>query len=170
MRRPCADREEKRVTRGSAHPARKQEQLGVDGRKQEQLDLDGPNQRGHLDMSTPERSALVKSDRFTSDFAKLAPASRACTKLPRLMLAAEKFAFSRFAFAKFTRHPTALLKSAAERSDPLKRAWLISASSSLARASLEPINSVPLRVALLKTASARSSLLSIRCGFEHPVQ
>ena len=36
MRRPCADREEKRVTRGSAHPAR----------KQEQLDLDGPNQRG----------------------------------------------------------------------------------------------------------------------------
>jgi len=35
MRRPCADREEKRVTRGSAHPAR----------KQEQLDLDGPNQR-----------------------------------------------------------------------------------------------------------------------------
>jgi hypothetical protein len=38
MRRPCADREEKRVTRGSAHPAR----------KQEQLDLDGPNQRGLL--------------------------------------------------------------------------------------------------------------------------
>jgi hypothetical protein len=47
MRRPCADREEKRVTRGSAHPARKQEQLDLDGRKQEQLDLDGPNQRGH---------------------------------------------------------------------------------------------------------------------------
>jgi hypothetical protein len=45
MRRPCADREEKRVTRGSAHPARKQEQLDLDGRKQEQLDLDGPNQR-----------------------------------------------------------------------------------------------------------------------------
>jgi len=48
MRRPCADREEKRVTRGSAHPARKQEQLDLDGRKQEQLDLDGPNQRGLL--------------------------------------------------------------------------------------------------------------------------
>src|SRR3954464_9798476 len=46
MRRPCADREEKRVTRGSAHPARKQEQLDLDGKKQEQLDLDGPNQRG----------------------------------------------------------------------------------------------------------------------------
>src|SRR3954468_12230157 len=45
-RRPCADREEKRGTRGSAHPARKQEQLNLDGRKQEQLDLDGPNQRG----------------------------------------------------------------------------------------------------------------------------
>jgi hypothetical protein len=49
MRRPCADREEKRVTRGSAHPARKQEQLDLDGRKQEQLDLDGPNQRGLLE-------------------------------------------------------------------------------------------------------------------------
>ena len=48
MRRPCADREEKRVTRGSAHPARKQEQLDLDGKKQEQLDLDGPNQRGLL--------------------------------------------------------------------------------------------------------------------------
>jgi len=48
MRRPCADREEKRVTRGSAHPARKQEQLDLDGRKQEQLDLDGPNQRSLL--------------------------------------------------------------------------------------------------------------------------
>src|SRR4051794_25993465 len=48
MRRPCADREEKRLTRGSAHPARKQEQLDLDGRKQEQLDLDGPNQRGLL--------------------------------------------------------------------------------------------------------------------------
>jgi hypothetical protein len=50
MRRPCADREEKRVTRGSAHPARKQEQLDLDGRKQEQLDLDGPNQRRLLDQ------------------------------------------------------------------------------------------------------------------------
>jgi hypothetical protein len=49
MRRPCADREEKRVTRGSAHPARKQEQLDLDGRKQEQLDLDGPNQRSLSD-------------------------------------------------------------------------------------------------------------------------
>jgi hypothetical protein len=49
MRRPCADREEKRVTRGSAHPARKQKQLDLDGRKQEQLDLDGPNQRGLSD-------------------------------------------------------------------------------------------------------------------------
>jgi hypothetical protein len=53
MRRPCADREEKRVTRGSAHPARKQEQLDLDGRKQEQLDLDGPNQRGLLAAKEP---------------------------------------------------------------------------------------------------------------------
>jgi hypothetical protein len=36
MRRPCADREEKRGPTGSTYPAR----------KQEQLDLNDPNQRG----------------------------------------------------------------------------------------------------------------------------
>ena len=52
MRRPCADREEKRVTRGSAHPAR----------KQEQLDLDGPNQRGLL---APARCRRALASRQT---------------------------------------------------------------------------------------------------------
>src|SRR3954451_9848468 len=54
MRRPCADREEKRVTRGSAHPARKQEQLGLDGRKQEQLGLDVES-RSSLTSTAPIR-------------------------------------------------------------------------------------------------------------------
>ena len=74
MRRPCADREEKRVTRGSAHPARKQEQLDLDGRKQEQLDLDGPNQRGtsspqkplqtFRECSRPARTAKIDATYF----------------------------------------------------------------------------------------------------------
>jgi len=58
MRRPCADREEKRVTRGSAHPARKQEQLDLDGRKQEQLDLDGKKQE-QLDLDGPNQRGLL---------------------------------------------------------------------------------------------------------------
>ena len=41
MRRPCADREEKRVTRGSDMIRNEDEQ--------EQLDLNDPNQRGLLD-------------------------------------------------------------------------------------------------------------------------
>jgi len=39
MRRPCADREEKRVIHGKRHEA------------EEQLDPDNPNQRGLLDSS-----------------------------------------------------------------------------------------------------------------------
>jgi len=57
MRRPCADREEKRVTRGSAHPAR----------KQEQLDLDGPNQRGLLGGAFPHDATAAKHTLATLD-------------------------------------------------------------------------------------------------------
>ena len=45
MRRPCADREEKRVTRGS-------DQSGM-RTDQEQLDLTNPNQRGLSEPNTP---------------------------------------------------------------------------------------------------------------------
>jgi cytochrome c556 len=70
MRRPCADREEKRVTRGSAHPAR----------KQEQLDLKRPNQRGHSEARPtvwerwPEFEAA--SQNVAEEAAKLADAAR----------------------------------------------------------------------------------------------
>jgi hypothetical protein len=48
MRRPCADREEKRVTRGSEiiRTRTHQEQLDL-----EQLDLADPNQRGLLEVA-----------------------------------------------------------------------------------------------------------------------
>jgi hypothetical protein len=42
MRRPCADREEKRVTLGS--------EMIRTGTRQEQLDLSHPNQRRRLDL------------------------------------------------------------------------------------------------------------------------
>jgi hypothetical protein len=45
MRRPCADREEKHVTRGN-------DRSGPE-REQEQLDLKDPNQRRHLALLTP---------------------------------------------------------------------------------------------------------------------
>jgi hypothetical protein len=55
MRRLCADREEKRVTRGS-------DISGQDG-EQEQLDLNDPNQRSLLDpLRNPIREAEADNE------------------------------------------------------------------------------------------------------------